>query len=804
METNSFLLKEGQLKEFKINKPLKVLGIDLGTTNSTITEITWLPLKGSAELPLCQSLEIEQPTTEGIFTSPLVPSVVAILPSGDTWVGEGAKRLRADHQQKNLIPEKTIFFDTKNDMGLKKSYFLASESYNSAWKIAGHILAFLRNKAQDISKIESNHIVVTVPASFQLNQRRDTLLAAKMAGLYLKEHDLLDEPTAALLDYLMTKSPENIFKAGIVSNVLVFDFGGGTCDVSIVRIEIDKKTEQLKASMLSVSRYHRLGGGDIDAAIVHEYLIPEIIAENNLSKNELTWSQKKKGLESQLLTTAESLKIALCKEIDRLKKHGKYDSSDKTSIIAKQPGLKCRIGAKQFTLTRPQLSASDFEKILEPFLDTEFLFARETEYRLTQSIFAPIQDALERTKLTKREIDFVLLVGGSTLIPQVKEAIEKYFSESQIGVFDDYLDVQLSVSRGAAWHAFFLEVMGRPFIQPVVSDTIAMVTGEDTPYTLIPAGMSLPYPPDGSYARLTNLAVPETLVRDIKMEIIALSTKQPLFSETWHLEQVVNAGEPITIEFKIDSNQEFECRAHLTNNPKEIFTKTIENPLFNIVSPNKIRLQIEELEEEFRQKRGFTAEDREDLIQISKWYAELKQLERAQEYLKTALRLINHPDAEILNLQGINYGQMGDIENQIKAYKEADKVSPYWGGPMFNLALTLRQHKRYDEALEAANKAIEKEKEDAAYYTLKGLCLKSIGKEKEAYEIFHRALKMYRPVEELSDWELGWLQTCSHQLNNKEMLKKINMTMEKRKTSIPPLSSSASPPIVTGGIQKTL
>ena len=803
METNSLLLKEGQLKEVRINKPLKVFSIDLGTTNSTITEITWLPLKGSAELPLCQSIEIEQPTTEGIFTSPLVPSVVAILPSGDAWVGEGAKRLRTDPQQKNLIPEKTIFFDTKNDMGLKKSYFLANESYNSAWKIAGHILAFLRNKAQDISKTEPNRIVVTVPASFQLNQRRDTLLAAKMANLNLKEHDLLDEPTAALLDYLITKSPENIFKAGIVSNVLVFDFGGGTCDVSIVRIEIDNDTEQLKASMLSVSRYHRLGGGDIDAAIVHEHLIPEIIAENNLSKNELTWSQKKKGLESQLLTTAESLKIALCKEIDRLKKHGKYDSSDKDSIIAKQPGLKCRIGAKQFTLTRPRLAASDFEKILEPFVDTEFLFARETEYRLTQSIFAPIQDALERSKLTHREIDFVLLVGGSTLIPQVKEAIENYFSESKVGTFDDYLDVQLSVSRGAAWHALFLEVMDRPFIQPAVSDTIAMVTGKDIPCTLIPAGTTLPYPSDGSYARLTNLAVPETFVRDVKMEIIALSTRQPLFSETWHLGQIVNAGEPITFEFKIDSNQEFECRAYLTNNPKEIFTKTIENPLVNIVSPNKIRLQIEELEEVFRQKRGFTADDREELIQISKWYAELKQLERAQEYLKTALRLINRPDAEILNLQGINYGQMGDIENQIKAYKEADMSSPYWGGPLFNLALTLRQHKRYDEALEVANKAIEKDKENAAYYTLKGLCLKSIGKEKEANETFHRALKMYRPVEELSDWELGWLQTCCHQINNKEMMKKIDMEMEKRKTPIAP-SSSALPPIVTGGIQKAL
>lgn len=798
---NGIILKQSFLKQRKLDKPIRVWGIDLGTTNSTVTEIIWAP-SNSVQPPSCLSLEIEQTTTEGVFTSPLVPSVVALHHSGETWVGEGAKRLRSNLQQGGFVSEKNLFFDTKNEMGLKKIYFRAIDSYNAPWKIAGHILSFLNKSSERATKEKADHIVVTVPASFQINQRRDTLRATDLAGLGIRDYDLLDEPTAALLDYLMNRTPEQVFKAGTVSNVLVFDFGGGTCDVSIVRIEVDTTEEQLKASMLSVSRYHRLGGSDIDTAIVHEHLIPVIIEENKLRKGELSWSQKKRALEPQLLSVAESLKIAVCKEIERLKKFGKYDSIDKAEVISKQPGIECQLGKQRLTISRPQLSALTLETILEPFLDSDFLFARETEYRLTQSIFAPIQDAIERAKLSSEEIDFVLLVGGSTLIPQVKEAVTEYFSESQIGSFEDYLDVQLSVSRGAAWHAFLKEVTGRPFIQPVTGDTIAILTGKDAPYTLIQAGTPVPYPPDGSYARLTNLAVPKSLIRNIKMEIIALSTGQTLFSETWKIKQMVNAGDPITVEFRIGGNQEFECRAYLTNLPGELFERSIENPLVNTVNPNQIRIKIEEMEEKFRKKGGFKAEDRDKLIQLARWYSELKQLERAQEYLKTSLRLINRSDAEILNLLGINYGELGDIERQIKAYKEADSAAPHWGGPMFNLSLALNGQKRFKEGLETVEKAIKKEKEEGPYYVLKGLCTKSLGEDKRAMEIFNTALSMFGPLEDLSDWELGWLETCCSQLDKADMLQKIENERQNRKGITAGKPKDELPPIVTGGLKK--
>ena len=94
-------------------------------------------------------------------------------------------------------------------MGLKRTYYRAPEPFNHASKIAGYILAFLKEGAEKVTNNTYNHISVTVPASFQLNQRKDTLLSCQYAGLQLSDDDLLDEPTAALIDYIICKGNES-------------------------------------------------------------------------------------------------------------------------------------------------------------------------------------------------------------------------------------------------------------------------------------------------------------------------------------------------------------------------------------------------------------------------------------------------------------------------------------------------------------------------------------------------------------------------------------------------------------------
>jgi hypothetical protein len=759
----------GIFDRVKADRDRRVLGIDLGTTNSAITEVR-APGGGG---PSIRTLELDQPTPDGLYTSPLVPSVVALLPSGEQWVGEGAKRLRASPREAGLQMEKSLFYETKNEMGLRKSYPRAPTTHDRPWKIAGHVLEFLWQAAGG----EADRVVVTVPASFQLNQRADTLKAAAAAGLNLKPWDLLDEPTAALLHFLQT-APFGKDMA-LPRRLLVLDFGGGTCDVSV--IETARGSDNgFEGALRMTSRYHRLGGGDLDAAIVHEVLLPDLLAEAGLHPRDLTWSQKKKGLEPQLLGTAEALKIALCRETDRLVKFGRYGGEVRNALESRQPPVACALDGRTLTLSRPRLSALRWEALLVPFLDPESLYLKESEFRLTQSIFAPVRDALDRAGMRPHDLGAVLLVGGSTLIPQVRSAVARFFPSAKLWTFDDPLDAQLAVSYGAAWHAWWLEVTGRPFIRPVVSDDIALVTEGGRPCVLVPAGSPLPFPPDGSFTAAEALEVPRD-VRRLRMEVTTQPGGQTVFNSTWELKESARAGDPIEVVYRLGPNAEFEVSAHLAGRPEERFEVTVENPLCNVLNPGATRLKIEEAEEELRRKGGPAPGDRDELVKLADWYAELRHLEKAQEFLSTALRLHGRPDSEILNKQGIYYGMMGDAERQERAYLEAAEADPRFGGPLFNLALVHLRNKEYVRGLEAIDRAVQREPGCAPMQTVRGLILQGLGRTDEARKAFETAYRLAGPLTGMDEWELHWHGQNAEELGDPGIREAVEAERERRR-----------------------
>ena len=765
-----------------VSQEIRGLGIDLGTTNSTVAEVRWEP----GMPPVCETLEIEQPTREGVFTSPLVPSVVSILPDNQVWVGEGSKRLRAFSQEANLYFEKNLFYETKNDIGLRKTYFRAPSDFNHTSKIAGHLLSFLAKGSEKTTNHKHENISVTVPASFQLNQRRDTLLACQYAGLALEDNDLLDEPTSALIDYLLTVGYEQVVNPGQSSLCVIFDFGGGTCDVSVVELVGDKASKRITISQLSVSRYHRLGGGDLDAAIVHECLIPDILKANDLTPLDLTWAQKKRGLEPQLLGKAESLKIALSKEIDRLIKFNKYKNLNKSELIAKQPPITCNLGKRQLLLSKPGLSAEQFEELLEPFLDTDSLYARETEFRLTQSIFSPLKDALDRTGKEPHEIDFCLMVGGSSLIPQVRDAVENYFPKGSVGYHEDQLVMQTAVARGAAWNALFKTLLKRPLIQPVLHDGIALITASGELFPLVPSQSTLPYPSDGSYDKV-KLVIPQgdLFIDKLRFEVVGEAERQLIFNEIWRLPESAAPGDEITMEYRVTSGKQFQCQAYLTEFPDSVLDVLVENPLVNILNPHTIRVKIEEVEEKLKLRGGGNAEDRSIYIQLAKWYAKLNQREKALDYLRTALNKLQRPDTEILNLQGIYFEELKDHERAEKAYREADRASTNWGGPLFNLALSYRKRGLHQQALDTVDEAIEKEGRNGSYLTLKAMCLKSLKRSEDTQETLSEAMDTYGTPEALENWELGWYSTAADLIGDDEAIEKVKFVRSKRRGKEP-------------------
>ncbi|MFM9168351.1 MAG: Hsp70 family protein, partial [Verrucomicrobiota bacterium] len=204
--------------------------IDLGTTNSTLAQVRWSPLRPD-EVEYAECVEIVQPTLSGDHTSVLVPSVVAHLQDREL-IGEGARRTLTRSVELGLRPNATYLAEVKNEIGTGRIYPQARQGSRSPAEVSGQVLKFLRSQAKGAVA----RTVVSVPASFQIGQRNDTLLAAELGGLRLGPGDLIDEPVAAFIDFLARQGPAVLDGVEDETEALIVDFGGGTCDVAVFTI----------------------------------------------------------------------------------------------------------------------------------------------------------------------------------------------------------------------------------------------------------------------------------------------------------------------------------------------------------------------------------------------------------------------------------------------------------------------------------------------------------------------------------------------------------------------------------------
>ena len=763
-------------------RPLRVIGIDLGTTNSAVAEI--LVPAGGTGVPKARCLDVEQPTRQGPEFHTLVPSVLAFH-DGQVYVGAGAKDLRARIGDLKLARNRNIFWDCKNDIGVRRTYHKAPVGFRSAKEIGGHLLKFLMDSASDGDSPAANATVVTVPASFQAAQRRDTLDAAQIAGIELTAGALLDEPVAAFIDYVFSHGMETFAGMSESRRLVVFDFGGGTCDVALFELRPPKPSAAgLGVAPLSVSRYHRLGGGDIDRTIAAEVLIPQLVEQNGLQSHELDYRAKSDSVIPALLGCAESLKIGLCREIARLKKFGRYDE-ERSKLVQKNPGVyPCTLRDEAaLRLQSPTLSAAEFDKVLEPFLDRDLLHPRETDYLMTCSVFAPLQDALARSKLEPGDVDFCLLVGGSALIPQIAEAVNDYFFTARILRFDDSERTQTAVAHGAAWQALSLAIHGQGLVRPVTGDSISIQTASG-PVELIGDGAELPYPAGGDWAESDRLVVPETSLTDdvtLRVELRGAGDRVLMCGE-WTIRPMVAKGDPLRLRYRMDANQVLHLRLARRDedDPTQEFQLTVENPLTSVVNPNAKRDQILDLEERMRTGAVPKAEQRVTVEKIAELEADLGRYERALSLLGSLNR--TSADAEILNRMGIIAGRWGDHEREEKFYREAARMPSGWNGPLFNLALSKRRQGKLMEAMQTIDAAIAREPDPPSLILKATLVDKLDQPKKDRDALLERAFAAFDPLATLNDFELSWFRVGARLARDTEREKAADDEHKRRGT----------------------
>ena len=738
-------------------RPLRVIGIDLGTTNSAVAEILVAP--DAVGAPEARCIDVEQATRQGPQFHTLVPSVLA-LHDEQVYVGAGAKDLRARLGDLNLERYRNIFWDWKNDIGVRRTYHKAPVGFRSAKELAGHLLKFLMDSASDGESPPAAATVVTVPASFQAAQRRDTLDAAQLAGIELTAGALLDEPVAAFVDYVFTHGSDTLAGMSEPRRLAVFDFGGGTCDVALFELRPPKPDAPagIGVAPLSVSRYHRLGGGDIDRKIAAEVLIPQLVEQNGLQPHELDYRAKSDYVIPALLGCAESLKVGLCLEIARLKKFGRLDE-ERAKLFHKNPGVyPCTLrDGTALRLQSPTLSVVELDKVLEPFLDRDLLYPRETDYLMTCSVFAPLQDALARANLEPGDVDFCLLVGGSGRIPQIAGAVDDFFFAARILCFDDSERTQTAVAHGAAWQALSLAVHGKGLVRPITGDSISIQTASG-PVELIGDGAELPYPAGGDWAESDRLVVPETsLSDDVHLRVELRGTDdRVLMCGVWTIRPAVAKGDPLRLRYRMDVNQVLHLRLARggEDDPREEFQLTVENPLTSVVNPNAKRDEILDLEERMRAGALPKAAQRETVERIAELEADLGRYERALSLLGNLNRMA--PDVVILNRMGMIAGRLGDHEREEKFYREAARISSHWNGPLFNLALSLRGQGRLSEAVETIDAAIAREPDPPSLILKAGLASTLEQPKGECDALLERAFAAFDPLVALDDFELSW------------------------------------------------
>ncbi|MAB94887.1 MAG: molecular chaperone DnaK [Flavobacteriales bacterium] len=352
----------------------KIIGIDLGTTNSCVSV-----MEGNEPVVI--------PNAEGTRTT---PSIVAFIEGGERKVGDSAKRQAITNPTKTIASIKRFMGESFSSMSKEiknVSYKVVKGDNNTPrvdidgrlytpQEISAMVLQKMKKTAEDYLGTTVTQAVVTVPAYFNDAQRQATKEAGEIAGL--KVERIINEPTAAALAYGLDKAADD-------KTIAVFDLGGGTFDISI--LELGDGVFEVK----STNGDTHLGGDDFDQVII-DWLANEFKKEENLDLREDPMALQR------LKEAAEKAKVEL-------------SSSSQTEINLPYVTATAS-GPKHLVRT---LSRAQFEKLAD---------------KLIQATITPCKKAMKDAGMSSSDIDEVILVGGSTRIPAIQDVVEKYFGKS--------------------------------------------------------------------------------------------------------------------------------------------------------------------------------------------------------------------------------------------------------------------------------------------------------------------------------------------------------------------------------------
>ena len=474
----------------------KIIGIDLGTTNSCVSV-----MEGNEPIVITNS--------EGKRTT---PSVIGFVDGGERKVGDPAKRQAITNPTKTVFSIKRFMGETYDRLTKEISrvpYKVVKGENNTPrvdidgrlytpQEISAIILQKMKKTAEEYLGQEVTEAVITVPAYFNDSQRQATKEAGEIAGLIVRR--IINEPTAAALAYGLDKTSRDM-------KIAVFDCGGGTHDVSV--LELGDGVFEVK----STDGDTHLGGDDFDHRII-DWLVQEFKNENSgmdLSRDPMALQRLKEAAEKAKIelsnTTSSEINLPYIMPVDGIPRH----------LVR--------------TLTRAK-----FEQLIDD---------------LIQRTIEPCRTALQNAGLTTRDIDEVILVGGSTRIPAIQAAVEKFFGKAPSkGVNPDEVVAVGAAIQGGVLSGDVKDVL----LLDVTPLSLGIETMGGVMTKLIESNTTIPSKKSETFSTAAD--------NQPSVEIHVLQGERPMANQNkslgrFHLDGIMPSrrGEPqIEVTFDIDAN----------------------------------------------------------------------------------------------------------------------------------------------------------------------------------------------------------------------------------------------------------
>lgn len=567
------------------------IAIDLGTTN-TVMAMGKKDINGFFRPDAIVIPQLDQNDT--IVRKTILPSVLYVDKDGKRIVGEKAKYMK-DYQ-----PQWTIY-NSKRYMGTERVWEIEGQKIRPI-DVAAEILKKCKEAALRYVNTENDIelTTITVPASFNTDQIRDTIEAAKIAGFNPERLKILPEPIAALFDFIndqaMFCKEDRLIDIAEPKRFLVFDIGGGTCDVAVVDVHQDANS--LKIEEKAIGRYDELGGVDFDNWAC-EYLMNKFFEENRIRKGDIT-SEEFEEMKTKLTNFCERAKESISSEIEFY-----FDSSSKQDFdniyyeqsipnFYKKNMVAFKITKKEYDLATNGLYYQP--RIIQRFLPNASKF---------KNIESPIHETLKKENISINSIDYVFATGGMSQYIRVRERLKEIFRKDKILMPQKPLE---AVARGAAVYNYYnieikklsshnIHLNNQPTnqqkdikitslvsqidLKQVLSEAIMIDVAEGLPVVIIPANENIPC--SGVLRGRLKTSSPT----GVKINIYAGEgphdpTMRIQKSQEGRFTSPIRTGTPLDIEYNIDENKYLTLRVVVSGT----------NEIINLDVNSDIRTQI--------------------------------------------------------------------------------------------------------------------------------------------------------------------------------------------------------------------